>query len=414
MKKKIAIVSIGYVWFPCEPGPSRFYYMAKLFAEAGFDVDIITSNFQHFKKEYRDIEKIREQNYPFHIEFIEVPKYNKNLDLRRIYSNSVAKKKIGEYFAQHGDKYDAVYCTVPANDIAAEVSEYCKKKNIPFIVDIEDLWPEAMTMAFNVPVISSIAFYPFMRDAERVYKNANAVIGTSDEYTNRAFKNRECDIPYQTVYVGCDLEKFDGGVLEFSPDIEKGEEEFWVSYAGSIGASYDIETLVLAAKEIENRGYENIKFKIMGTGPKLEEVKSLVAEQKCKNVSVMGYVEYPRMAANLTKSDVTVNSFVKGAPQSIVNKIGDYLASGCAMINTLENNEFIAMVNREKFGVNVEPENVKVLADAVEKFYKDRALCAEMGRTARAFGEDRFSVSKSYKRIIEMVEEQINARVVCR
>lgn len=409
MKKKIAIVSIGYVWFPCEPGPSRFYYLAKLFAEAGFDVDIITSNFQHFKKEYRDIKKIREQHYPFHIEFVEVPAYRKNLDVRRIYSNAVAKKKIGAYFEKYGEKYDAVYCTVPANDIAAEVSKYCKKKQIPFIVDIEDLWPEAMTMAFRVPVISRIAFYPFWRDAEKVYKNANAVVGTSDEYTNRAFKKRERNIPFQTVYVGCDLDKFDGGVKQFSKEIDKPEDEFWVSYAGSIGASYDIETLVLAAKEIENCGYANIRFKIMGTGPKLEEIKRLVEAQNCKNVSVMGYVEYPRMAAYLTKSDVVVNSFVKGAPQSIVNKIGDYLASGCAMINTLENDEFIAMVDREKFGVNVEPENVKVLADAVEKFYKDRNLCSEMGKTARAYGEERFSVSKSYQRIIEMVEEQINA-----
>ena len=409
MKKKIAIVSIGYVWFPCEPGPSRFYYMAKMFAEAGYDVDIITSNFQHFKKEYRDIEKILEQNYPFHIEFIEVPRYKKNLDLRRIYSNSVAKKKIAAYFAKHGEKYDAVYCTVPANDIAAEVSEYCKKKRIPFIVDIEDLWPEAMTMAFNIPIISNIAFYPFRRDAERVYKNANAVVGTSDEYTNRAFKNRAKNIPYQTVYVGCDLEKFDGGVKKFFADIEKAKDEFWVSYAGSIGTSYDIKTLVLAAKEIENRGLSNVQFKIMGTGPMLEEIKALVAEQNCKNVSVMGYVEYPKMAAYLTKSDVTVNSFVKGAPQSIVNKIGDYLASGCAMINTLENDEFVAMVSREQFGVNVEPENVKVLADAVEKFYKDRELCEKMGNTARDYGEDRFSVATSYRRIVDMVEEQIDA-----
>ena len=245
---------------------------------------------------------------------------------------------------------------------------------------------------------------------ETVYKNADAVIGTSDEYTNRAFQNRKCNIPYQTVYVGCDLDKFDGGVKKFSSSIEKKEEEFWVSYAGSIGTSYDIKTLVQAAKEIEKRGYENIKFKIMGTGPLLEEIKRLVSELNCKNVSLMGYVEYPRMAAYLSKSDVTVNSFVKGAPQSIVNKIGDYLASGCVMINTLENDEFVAMVDREKFGVNVEPENVKVLADAVEKFYWDKRLCEEMGKTARAFGEDRFSVSKSYRRMIDMVEEQINAR----
>lgn len=410
MRKKIAIVSIGYVWFPCEPGPSRFYYLAKIFAEAGFDVDIITSNFQHFKKEYRDIKKIQEQNYPFHIEFIEVPAYKKNLDFRRIYSNAVARKKIGAYFRKNGEQYDAVYCTVPANDIAAEVSEYCKRKEIPFIVDIEDLWPEAMKMAFHLPFISNIAFYPFWRDAERVYKNADAVIGTSDEYTNRAFENKERNIPAKTIYVGCDFEKFDGGVRTFSDEIEKNEEAFWVAYAGSIGASYDIETLVLAAKEIERRGYTNIEFKIMGTGPKLEAIKNLIEMQGCSNVSLMGYVEYPRMAAYLTKSDVTVNSFVKGAPQSIVNKIGDYLASGCAMINTLENDEFVAMVDREKFGVNIEPENVQLLADAVEKFYKDETLCREMGRTARAYGEEHFSVSKSYRKIVEMVEGLIEER----
>lgn len=409
MKKKIAIVSIGYVWFPCEPGPSRFYYIAKQFVEAGFEVDIITSNFQHFKKEYRDIKKIQEQGYPFHIEFIEVPKYKKNLDLKRIYSNSVAKKKIKKYFVQNGKKYDAVYCTVPANDIAAVVSKYCKKNKIPFIVDIEDLWPEAMKMAFRVPVISSFLFYPFKRDVETVYKNADAVIGTSDEYTNRAFKNQKCQISYQTVYVGCDLEKFDNGVKTFLDSIDKSQNEFWISYAGSIGTSYDIKTLVLAAKEIEKRGYENIRFKIMGTGPLLEEIKAIAKEQECENVTIMGYVEYSKMAAYLTKSDITINSFVKGAPQSIVNKIGDYLASGCAMINTLENEEFTAMVTREKFGINVEPENVKLLADTVEKLYKDEKLCIEMGKTARKFGEEYFSVSKSYRRIVEMVEEQINA-----
>ena len=46
----------------------------------------------------------------------------------------------------------------------------------------------------------------------------------------------------------------DEGVERFSGEIEKGEDEFWVSYAGTIGTSYDIRTMVLAGKELLKRG----------------------------------------------------------------------------------------------------------------------------------------------------------------
>lgn len=408
MAKKVAIVSIGYVWFPCEPGPSRFYYLAKKFVEMGYEVDIVTSNFQHFKKDYRDIHKIKEQNYPFHIIFIEVPRYKKNLDVKRIYSNCVAKKKIMQYFERCGNKYDAVYCTVPANNIAAGVSKYCKKRQIPFIADVEDLWPEAMRMAFNVPILSNIIFYPFQKDAETVYRNADAVIGTSDEYTNRAFKYQVREIPHKTVYVGCDLEKFDNGVKEYSSAINKNPKEFWVMYAGSIGTSYDIRTLIQTASFIEKNGNRNIKFKIMGTGPLLEDMRALVRELQCSNIELMGYVDYPKMAAYLTLADVTINSFIKGAPQSIVNKIGDYLASESAMINTLENQEFIDLVNVEGFGINVQPENVEVLVNAIIRLYENPELTKQYSKNARKCAEEKFDVAVSYREIVEMVEALVD------
>ncbi len=55
--KKIGIVSLGYAWLPCEAGPSRFYYIARMLSEEGYDVDLIGSSFQHFKKEPRRSEE---------------------------------------------------------------------------------------------------------------------------------------------------------------------------------------------------------------------------------------------------------------------------------------------------------------------------------------------------------------------
>ena len=39
--KKIGIISFGYGWLPCEPGPSRFYYISKYFKENGWDVTLV-------------------------------------------------------------------------------------------------------------------------------------------------------------------------------------------------------------------------------------------------------------------------------------------------------------------------------------------------------------------------------------
>ena len=102
---------------------------------------------------------------------------------------------------KEGD-YDLLYAEIPPNDVALAAAEYAKKKGIPFVADVNDLWPEAMRMIIDIPVISDIIFYSLLRDAEKVYRLASGVIGTSDEYRDRPFKRRNRDIPRETVYVG--------------------------------------------------------------------------------------------------------------------------------------------------------------------------------------------------------------------
>ena len=69
--KRIAIISLGYLWFPCESGTSRFFQIANTFVDAGWEVDCVTTSYQHFKKQPRDNKRIFEQKYPFNIIFID-------------------------------------------------------------------------------------------------------------------------------------------------------------------------------------------------------------------------------------------------------------------------------------------------------------------------------------------------------
>ena len=401
--KKIAVISMG-VKLDNEKGYSRFRYIGDFLSDAGYQVDLITTTFQHWEKAQRKLDEIKKEDYKFNLKFIYEPGYKKNIDLRRIHSHRIAAKNLTKLLEQEGD-YDLIYCEIPPNDVALAAAEYAKKKGIPFVPDVNDLWPEAMHMVLDIPVIINILFYPLQRDAEKVYSLVSGIIGTSDEYRDRPLKNQMLHVPKKTVYVGNEITEFDAGVKEYSSEIEKKEGEFWISYAGTIGTSYDIKTMVLAGKELLNRGKDQMKIKILGGGPLKEELETLAKEQDCTNVEFVGYAPYPKMAAYLAKSDILVNSFVKKAPQSIVTKIGDYLAAGRPMINTCMSPEFREKVEKDGFGINIMPEDVTILADAIEKLYEDNAGREEMGRKARKIAEEQFDRPESYKKIIELIEE---------
>ncbi len=401
--KKIAVITMG-VKLNNEKGYTRFKFLSEFLVDAGYEVDLITTTFQHWEKAQRNISEIQKTKYKFHLKFIYEPGYKKNIDLKRVYSHRVAAKNLTALLEKEGD-YDLIYCEIPPNDVALAAASYAKKKGIPFVPDVNDLWPEAMRMVLDIPVVSSMIFHPLQRDAEKVYSLVSGIVGTSDEYRDRPLKNQKLDVPKVTVYVGNEIKEFDAGVKKYSPEIEKEEGEFWVTYAGTIGTSYDIRTLVLTGEELIRRRRLNIKIKILGGGPLKEELEQLAKEHHCKNVEFVGYMPYEKMAAYLAKSDIVVNSFVKKAPQSIVTKIGDYLASGHPMINTCMSPEFRKKVETDGFGVNIMPEDEEVLADAIEKLYENEDVREEMGKQARKIAEEQFDRPESYKKIVELIRE---------
>jgi glycosyltransferase involved in cell wall biosynthesis len=143
---------------------------------------------------------------------------------------------------------------------------------------------------------------------------------------------------------------------------------------------------------------KNVQVQILGTGSLKDELEKY--SESMENIHFWGFTPYQKMAAVLSKSDVVVNSFVKGAPQSIVNKVGDYLASGKPMINTLENPVFCRLVEKNDIGVNVEPGKADELSRCIEEYIGRKN---NQGANARKLAETEFDRAVSYRKIVEMV-----------
>ena len=405
---KVAVITMG-VKLDGEKGYTRFRYLCEFLVKKGYEVDLITTTFQHWEKKQRDLESVDQKSYPFGIKFIYEPGYRKNIDLRRVRSHKIAAENLRKLLEKEGD-YDLIYAEIPPNDVALAAAEYAHRNKIPFVADVNDLWPEAMRMVFDIPIVSDLLFYPLKRDAEKVYSLTSGVIGTSDEYRDRPFLNQKRDVLKETVYVGNEISVFDREAEQHADEVQKEEGTFWVTYAGTIGTSYDIRTMVLAAEELMKQGKTKIRFQILGGGPTREMLENLAKERKIQNVKFTGYVPYEQMAAYLVKSDVLINSFVRKAPQSIVTKIGDYLAAGKPMINTCMSPEFRKKVEQDGFGINIEPEDVRELVNAVEWMYENEAERNDMGNRARKIAEEQFDRPVSYGKIEAMISSLITKR----
>lgn len=405
---KVAVITMG-VKLDGEKGYTRFRYLCEFLVKKGYEVDLITTTFQHWEKKQRDLESVDQKSYPFGIKFIYEPGYRKNIDLRRVRSHKIAAENLRKLLEKEGD-YDLIYAEIPPNDVPLAAAEYAHRNKIPFVADVNDLWPEAMRMVFDIPIVSDLLFYPLKRDAEKVYSLTSGVIGTSDEYRDRPFLNQKRDVLKETVYVGNEISVFDREAEQHADEVQKEEGTFWVTYAGTIGTSYDIRTMVLAAEELMKQGKTKIRFQILGDGPTREMLENLAKERKIQNVKFTGYVPYEQMAAYLVKSDVLINSFVRKAPQSIVTKIGDYLAAGKPMINTCMSPEFRKKVEQDGFGINIEPEDVRELVNAVEWMYENEAERNDMGNRARKIAEEQFDRPVSYGKIEAMISSLITKR----
>ena len=111
------------------------------------------------------------------------------------------------------------------------------------------------------------------------------------------------------------------------------------------------------------------------------------------------------MVGRLCSCDVVVNPIVKGAAQSITNKVGDYALSGLPVINTQECEEYRNLIEQYNCGINCEVGNSEQVANAIVRLVSDEKMRNEFAKNSRRLGLERFDRRESYKQIIDFINK---------
>lgn len=376
-----------------ETDNGRFSYLASRLSEKN-KVEIVTSSFYHVTKKYRG--SIGKKEYK--ITFLNEPGYKKNVSVKRFFSHFIWGNNVINYLKSR-EKPDVIYCAIPSLTAPYLVSRYCENEKIKFIIDIQDLWPEAFQMILNIPIISNAIFGPLKIIANAIYKRADEIVAVSQTYIDRALSVNRKIKEGHAIFLGTSLEVFDRNSRK-KINVNKTKGEIWVAYCGTLGKSYDIKCVIDALCFLNN---PNITLIVMGDGPDKEMLIKYANDKnvKCK---FYGRLPYDDMCSLLVKCDMTVNPIIKSSVASIINKHADYAASGLPVISTQKSEEYIQLIAEYDMGYSVEPSDVKGVASCIDKLANNEKLRERMGMKSRLCAEEKFDRKNTYNEIIRLIK----------
>lgn len=375
---------------------SRFFELALLFASRGHNLTVITTDFDHGKKRKRD-------NYPRYngvtVKYIHEPGYGGNVSIQRLYSHYVWGKNVSKYL-KTAEKPDVVYCAIPSLTVAVEAGKYCKRNGVKFIVDVQDLWPEAFSMVFKNKLFK-LVFKPIEWYVNKAYAMADLAIGVSETYVNRVLSVNKKINSGVAVFLGNNGQLFDESASKYKKEYNDGITR--LCYIGSLSQSYDIKMVVDAMTIVSQRPDLKVRFVVVGDGVYKDDFEQY-ANQKGVDSVFTGQKDYPEMVGELCSCDIVINPIRKGSAASIINKVGDYALSGLPVINTQECLEYRQLIDDYGCGINCECGNAEDVAAAIVKLAELPELRSKMGKAARQLGKDKFDRRYTYPKIIEAVE----------
>lgn len=375
---------------------SRFIELADIFVKKGHEVTSITSDFSHDSKKTKSL---MPQYDTFSVIYLHEPGYKGNVAPQRLWSHYVWGNNVAKYL-ESIEKPDVVYCAIPSLTVAVKASNFCKRNGVKFVVDVQDLWPEAFQMVFKNKLFHYV-FKPMEWYVNKAYASADLAIGVSETYVQRVLsvnKNLNSGV---AVFLGNSGLLFEKSAEKYGKVYNDGVIR--LCYIGSLSQSYDIKMVVDAVKKASSQIEQRIKFVVVGDGVYKNDFESY-AKQKSIDCEFTGRMDYPEMVGVLSSCDIVINPIKKGSAASIINKVGDYAFSGKPVINTQECKEYRKLVDDYNCGINCECENADDVAAAIIKLAQSPDLRSKMGEAAKQLGKDKFDRRFTYAKIINAIE----------
>ncbi len=346
----------------------RYWLMCEAFARAGHRVTFWTSDFSHATKAPRRFLGDPSGGAAFDVRLVPTRPYARNVSWARVRSHRAYARTWRRLATVPGvEAPDLIVTSVPTLSAADAALALGRHFGARVVLDVMDAWPETFERLAPPPLrdLAHFVLAPLRRKARRLYRAADRVTGVCARYrelTGRA--------DYYLAYHGIEL-----GLPPSQPLNLSTSQPLNLVYAGNLGRTYDLATVVAAV-----RAHPELELDVAGFG---------TFSCDCPRVRTHGLLSEADLQTLLAAADVGVIPMAADSWVGVPYKFCDYARAGLPIVSSL-GGESTELLERYRCGVAYRAGDVASFADAVR-----RAASLERG-ASRRMCEEVFDATRIY------------------
>jgi glycosyltransferase involved in cell wall biosynthesis len=411
---------------PVVPGARklRTWMLADALLERGHEVVWWSSTFSHLQKQllYTSDQTIIIRT-GFELRLLHAGRYQKNVSFQRYRHH----RRLAARFASEARACvlpDVIITAYPQIDLSYEAVRFAREHAIPIWVDVRDYWPDtfASHLAARLPRWSRWLVPPWLvglglwRDQLRcrhVMRHADGLVSMADSVLrwglHKAKRERSLrDGVFYLSYTEPETREPDSEALPESVRrlLTSHPNRRICLFAGAFGGSYDLRTVLEAARMAQTGQRPALAFLLVGAGPSFEQVR--VDSQGLDNVLVMGWQNSAELTAILTHAHIGLIPCTRACVDrdALPNKVFEYMAHGLPIVSSLKG-ELYQWMQEHEIGLHYAAGDASALLSQIAQLLDEPELLAHMRHAAHHLYRESFSQAKIYQAYAQHLEQRL-------
>lgn len=303
-----------------------------------------------------------------------------------------------EYIKLHNKDIDFVYNDGWQLFGLYIIAKACAKYKIPYIVPIQDIYPECLLTKGRYPNFVKKTIQMLLQPFDKYYqKNAQKVRTISNEMADYLSRTRRINIEHYLV-----VNNWQNDEDFLSLPKKTKNEKIVFAYVGSINVHANVDLLI---KAFCAANISNSEFRIYGGGNQKENCQKLVEELGLSNVS-FGFVSRNEIPKVQAEADVLVLALPTGNGNlCLPSKLTSYMLSGRPVLASVDQDSSTSRI-LESYGcgITVPPDNQERLTEAFKMFGEMTPERREaMGENSREYARNNLTREINLSKVVESI-----------
>jgi colanic acid biosynthesis glycosyl transferase WcaI len=301
---------------------------------------------------------------------------------------------------------DVVIATSPQLLVGLAGWWISRVKGVPLVFEVRDLWPESLA-AVGAGSSNSLLHRTLAHIANFLYRKADHIVVVTSAFKTYLVKNFQiAPDKISVVENGVNTTLFCPNAP--SQDVRRqlgAEGKFVVSYIGTMGMAHGLETVLDAARLLQDR-QANVIFMLVGEGAEKEALVSRAQSLGLNNLRFFGQQSRERIPGFICASDACLVMLKKAELFKTVlpTKLLEFMSCGRPVLLGVDG-EARRIMEEAGGGLFVEPQNASQLAEKISELSVNPGLCELLGRNGRVHMVRWFSRQQTASCYIDVLED---------